>query len=216
MSRSSSRLRSHDLRHRYVSFLWEGFRYAAVRDRRWDGVPSENATVRDEGATRRKTKALLAERRLLALAQLYPANLPAGGRRQFLDVLDSAGVLVRGRLGLHVRLQLVGQLVAPLVPVREDDVSLDDVAPLVVRAGDRRGLGDRFVADQRVLDLERTDSVARRDDDVVRAALEEEVALLVHPGEVAGTVVVAVERLLVQLGLLVVAVEDGRTVHGDR
>ena len=44
--------------------------------------------------------------------------------------------------------------------VAQDDDGADDRAALVVGRGDRRGLGDGGVGDERGLDLERPDPVA--------------------------------------------------------
>lgn len=54
-----------------------------------------------------------------------------------------------------------------------------------MRTRDGGGLRDRFVSDEGVFDLERTDPVAGGEDDVVRAPLEEE-ALVVVAREIAG------------------------------
>jgi hypothetical protein len=56
-------------------------------------------------------------------------------------------------------------------------------------------LHQRSVLHQRRLHLERPDPVGRRDDHVVGAAHEPEVAVLVHLGAVAGVVPVATERI---------------------
>ena len=63
----------------------------------------------------------------LGLAQLDPPDLAGEGLRQVVDELDLARIGV-GRVALaHVRLDLVGELVGGLVPVREHDEGLDDV-----------------------------------------------------------------------------------------
>ena len=74
-------------------------------------------------------------------------------------------------------LQRAGEGVGGGEAVAQDDDRAHDRAALVVGRGDDRGLGDRLVRDERRLDLERPDPVAGGDDDVVGAALEEEVAV---------------------------------------
>ena len=70
--------------------------------------------------------------------------------------------------------------------VAQHDDRADDRAALVVGRGHDRGLGDGRVRDERRLDLERADPVARGDDHVVGAALEVEAAVLVACDAVAG------------------------------
>ena len=91
------------------------------------------------------------------------------------------------------------------LPISEDDHRPDDRPAFVV--GRRHGGGFRHgrVRDQRGLDLEGPHAVARGDDDVVVAALEPEVAVVVPADLIPGPPPLAVEWLLAQ----VVAEEGG-------
>ncbi len=90
------------------------------------------------------------------------------------------------------RRSCVGRLVAVL----QRHERLDDLHRHRVRLADDAGLGDRRVLDQRALDLERPDEVARGVDHVVGAADEPEVAVRVLAGAVAGDVPAVLKRLL--------------------
>ena len=82
-------------------------------------------------------------------------------------------------------LQLTDQVGGRIEAVPEHDERLDDLAALGVGRADDRALGHRRMLEQRALDLERPDPVRRREDHVVRAADEPEVALLVGHAAVA-------------------------------
>ena len=111
------------------------------------------------------------------------------------DELDLARVLVRRRDRLDVLLQLARERVRALVPGREDDERLDDARALGIGLADDGRLGHRRMLDERRLDLERADAVRGRDDDVVGAADEPEVAVLVLRRAVAREVPAVVEHL---------------------
>jgi hypothetical protein len=64
------------------------------------------------------------------------------------------------------------------------------------------------VAEQDLLDLARVDVVAAADDQVLLAVDDEQVAVVVAVGEVAGVEPAALERLRGLLGLVVVALHD--------
>ena len=83
------------------------------------------------------------------------------------------------------------------------------LAPPRVGLGDHRGGEHRGMAVEHVLDLERRDVLAARDDDVLGAVLDLEVAVGVHHGEVAGMEPAAGEGRLGGLRVLEVA------LHGD-
>src|SRR5918994_396203 len=127
----------------------------------------------------------------LALAELDPSDLAAGGLWQLFYELYLARVLVGGGLALAVVLDLPYQLVARIVVGGEDHVRLHHAAPFLVGHGYHGALGDRRVAYEDVLDLERPDTVAGREDHVVRAADEPDVPVLVPSSPVSGQVVVA-------------------------
>ena len=81
--------------------------------------------------------------------------------------------------------ELVASTAAP-PGCRAHDDGDDALAPLLVGHPDHRGLGDRRVLEQDVLDLGGGDVLAAADDRVVGAALDEQVALVVEPAAVAG------------------------------
>lgn len=117
--------------------------------------------------------------------QFRPPNLPRHSLRKFVDELDFAGVLVRGEFGFDVRFDLLGERVRRRRIRTRDDKRLDDVPAFAMGLGDDRGLCDRRVLAKRTLDFERADAVARRENHVVGAAFEPEVAVFVHVREVA-------------------------------
>ena len=90
------------------------------------------------------------------------------------------------------------------LPRAQDHERGDRLAGRVVGLADDRRLGDRGVVDERRLDLGRGDVVARHEHDVVDAAEQPEVALVVALGAVAREVL-AVEaapiRVAVALGV---------------
>ena len=88
-----------------------------------------------------------------------------------------------------------------------DDERDDALAPAVVGRADDRDLAHARVAREHVLDLERVDVLAARDDHVVDPADDPEVAVLVEPAEVAGEVPAVAERLRVGVGPVPVAGE---------
>ena len=77
--------------------------------------------------------------------------------------------------------------------------------PLVVRLGHNRGKQHGGMAMQHVLDLERRDVFAARDDDVLRPILHLDVAVGMHHGKVARVEPAATEGLFGCLGVLQVA-----------
>src|SRR5205814_8994364 len=103
-------------------------------------------------------------------------------------------VLVGGRYLLHVVLKLLRQLGRRLAVAQHDD-GPDHRSPLRVRGWDRRGLGDRRVADEGRLELGGPDPVPRRHDDVVAASLEPQGSVLVLAYVVAGRPPLAVDEL---------------------
>ena len=81
--------------------------------------------------------------------------------------------------------QLGDERVARLVAGAQDHERADGLAGGGVLRADDRGLGDRGVADERVLDLGGRDVVARHEHDVVDAAEQPVVAVVVALGAVA-------------------------------
>src|ERR1700754_1142599 len=115
----------------------------------------------------------------LLAAELGAADLAGGGLREVRGEVEDAGVLVGSGEGFDVVLELVAEGVGGGGRVAEDDNGADDGAAFVVGGGDGGGLGDGWMRHEGGLDLEGADAVAARDDDVVGAALEEEVAVVV-------------------------------------
>ena len=109
--------------------------------------------------------------------------LPVGPFGQLVDEPDPARVLVGGHLLLDVALQLVG---VERLALLQHDRGAHLLAELVVRHADDGRLLDRRVLVEHLLDLARVDVVAAADDQVLLAVDDEEVAVLVHLGHVAG------------------------------
>ncbi len=86
-------------------------------------------------------------------------------------------------------------------------------APFRIRAGDDRGFHDRRMAVKRLLDLERGNVFAARDDDVLGAILDLDIAVRVHDREVAGVEPAAVEALLGGRLVLQIALHQGITAQ---
>src|SRR5262249_42918824 len=127
----------------------------------------------------------------LALAQLDPPDLAARRLRQRVDELDLARILVARGDTLHVLLERAHELRTRLLPGREHDERLHHLATHGIGTRDHRRLDDRGMLEERALDLERADAVAGRDDHVVRAADEPEVAVVVAAGAIAGQIPLA-------------------------
>ena len=112
---------------------------------------------------------------------------------QLVDDPDGAGVLVGGQALLGERLQL---LLVDVVAVLERDRGADLLAQVVVLDADHGDLGDGLVLVERLLDLARVDVVAAADDQVLLAVDDEEVAVLVLLGHVAGEEPAVLDGLL--------------------
>ena len=76
----------------------------------------------------------------------------------------------------------------------QPDVGLRHLAPLLVGDRDDRDFGDRGMIGQRLLHFDRRDILAARDDDVLHAVAQFDVAVGMHHGEVAGVEPAALER----------------------
>ena len=92
-------------------------------------------------------------------------------------------------------------------PADQRDVGVDALALDLVRAADDRGFGDFGVRDQRALDLRRADAVAGDIHDVIHAAGDPPVAVLVAARAVAGEVLAAEVREIGVDESMVVAVD---------
>src|SRR4051812_8160380 len=127
---------------------------------------------------------LLAQDELLDLAGRRPRELAELDRRRALEL----------RQVLAAELE---QLVLPGVLARlELDERLRALAPLLVRHRHDGDLGDRRVPGDRLLDLDARDVLAARDDDVLGAVAELDVAVGMPDREVARVKPAALEGLL--------------------
>ena len=97
----------------------------------------------------------------------------------------------------------------------ERDEGARALAPLGVRPRDHGGLEHGGVAVQGALDLDRGDVLAARDDDVLGAVLDLDVAVLVHHAEIAGVKPAALEGGCGGFGILQVALHDVVAAHHD-
>ena len=148
------------------------------------------------------------------MADEFALDLAADRLGQLVHVLHDAGVLVGCRRALDVVLQLARELVGGRVALGQDDGRLDHVAAdaLGVGCGGDGALDDRGMRDQRALDLEGADAVARALDHVVVAAHEAVVAVAVAPGHVVQVVVVAADRLGRLVRVVAIAHEESGRV----
>ena len=186
----------------------------------------ERAGSSPSRSARRRTRA--GPRRAIPLAYPRGSGQPGGCRRLIATCSrrtlrwtlpvgvrgsSSTNSIRRGYLyGRDQRLDVVLQH-ARLDRLGGDDVRLDDVPALGVRRRDDRALGDQRVLEQRGLDLEAGDVVARGDDHVVGARLEPEVAVGVHREGVAGQVPAVAD--VVRLARVVEVAAAGRPAHGE-
>src|SRR6266481_1183938 len=124
-----------------------------------------------------------AQRVLLHLAGRGLRQRAEGDRPRALEVREHRAA-VGDDVGLRRRPSLL-----------EHDERLRHLAPLRVRHGDYRHLEHVGVARDRLLDLDGRDVLAARDDDVLLAVAQLDVAVGVHDGHVAGVQPAAAEGL---------------------
>src|SRR5215210_2852925 len=153
----------------------------------------------------RSWRAAMARGRLGGRLDLALEDLPRRSLGQLVHEPDRARVLVGRDLLLDVRPQLVH---VDVLAVLEGDGGRDLLAELVVWHADHRHLGHRGVLVEHLLDLARVDVVAAADDQVLLAVDDEEVAVLVHAGHVAGVEPAAAHAVLRGLGPAPVALHD--------
>ena len=179
---------------------------------RLDGCGIRLVGVRDDGQGR------WGRRRELGVqaAQLAPLDLPGRRLRELGDECDLTRAVVRRGDGLDMLLELGGEAVGRLLPRTEDDERLHDLAAVEVRDPDDGALGDRGMLEEGALDLERADAIRGRDDHVVRAPHEPEVAVLVALRPIARQVPVVPEDRVGLVGRLPVAGEEGRRAADQR
>ena len=136
-------------------------------------------------------------------SQHSPQDLPRRALRQFGDEAVLARPLEASERvgGQTVRVELL-----PGDPVVGHDAGDDALAEAVVGAAITRPPHARN-AHQHVLDLDRMDVLAARDDHVVDASYDPEVAVLVDPADVARVVPAVANRLCIRVGPVPVARE---------
>src|SRR5579884_691481 len=130
----------------------------------------------------------LAGRGLGKVSELYPLRA--------LEVRDPLAAVGDDLLGRR----------RPAGPERHE--RLRHLAPGLVRRGDDRALQDGRVGRDRLLDLDRADVLAARDDDVLHPVAQLDGAVRVHDGHVPRMKPAAAERLRGRVGLLEVAPHD--------
>ena len=182
----------------------------------------------------RRVRELLVPRRLVVLVQdrgvhrgpIYPfsesscgllaqhelLDLPGAGLGQLVDHHDPLRDL---ELGEALARELLDRLDVGLAPAGGGDERHGHLAPALVRRGDDGDLGDRVVRGDRLLDLDRGDVLAARDDHVLEAVAQLDVAVLVHDAEVAGVEPAALERLARRLLVVEVAHHHVVAAHDD-
>src|SRR4051812_2582784 len=146
-----------------------------------------------------------------ALAQDEFLNLPGRGLRQ----RPEYNVVRRLEMGqaLAAERDDVGGI--GMGAVLEHHKGARRLAPLRVRSRDNGGFEHRRVAVQHVLDLDRRDVLAARDDDVLRAVLDLDITVRVGNGEIAGMEPAAGEGLLGRDRILQIAFHDDVAAHED-
>src|SRR3954454_9448286 len=145
-------------------------------------------------------------------ADLALEDLARRAHGERVDEVDDARVLVGGHalLGEGADGVRVG-----LRAVLEDDRRRDLLAHLLVRHADDRGLRDRGVLVEDLLDLARVDVVAAADDHVLLAVDDEEVAVLVDLGHVARVEPAVAHDLLRGVVAVPVALHEVVAADGD-
>ena len=106
--------------------------------------------------------------------------------------MDAARVRMRSVMSFHPRLQFADQLICAAHSVGEYDVRFDDLAAHRVRCCDDGAFDHIGMLEQRRLDVEGADAVARHDDDVVISRREPDDAVRVDGRGVAGGEVLSV------------------------
>src|SRR6202022_55454 len=96
----------------------------------------------------------------LGLAKAEPLKLASRGSRKLFDKLDDPRVLVRRDLGFDEVLESANSLFVPVRTVVEDDISFHNRAAVLIGHTHDCGLGDVWMAEQRVFDLGPGDVVA--------------------------------------------------------
>ena len=128
------------------------------------------------------------------LAQDAPHDLAGTRFREAGGELDDVRRGDRADVVTHPALQLLAQVVVALRAALQGDIGVDALALLLVRIADDCRLGDLRVGAERTFDFGRPHAVTGDVDDVVDAAGDPVVTVLVAPAAVAGEVLVLVCR----------------------
>src|SRR5688572_3262633 len=146
---------------------------------------------------------------LFTLDEEFLVDLAAIVFGQVVDEHDPTRILVLRQPSLHVGLQLVGErafiAIARIGPQHHDCFGLREA---LVFCGDYGSDRDRWVREQAILDLARRDEHTADLEQIVGAALEDEVALLVDREQIAGAAPVTEERLPGLVAVSPIALRD--------
>src|SRR5688572_13223009 len=148
-----------------------------------------------------------------APAETKALELPRRRSGERLDVFDLSRVLVRCDRMLDEVLQLARERLVTGSRRAEHDVGLDELPSLLVGDTDHGTFRDRWMLEQRVLDLGSGDVVARGHDHVIGARLVPEVAFVVDDEGVAGNVPTAPH--IAELPLVRQVAATRRAAHGE-
>src|SRR6056297_3734557 len=172
-----------------------------IRAAHWTGRPNQ---IDDSGSA--------AFGLAVFVPQFTPKNLAHVGLGQFLHELDVSGHLVAGQLLLAVLAQFVdGQRI-----VLANDHGLDQLAGRFVLDAYRADFQHLGMPGDDVLDLVRIDVEARDQDHVLLAVDDEEIALFVAAGHVAGLQpALAIENLGGLFGTVPVTLHDLRPTNAQ-
>ncbi|MNI37944.1 hypothetical protein D3C73_920620 [compost metagenome] len=121
-----------------------------------------------------------------------------------------------GQPAPHMPLQFLRQRVAGAEAIAQDHERFDDLGAFRIRHADHRRLRHRRVFHQYALHIEWTNAIARRGDQVVRAADETDRAVVLAFHRIAGEVVAITQRRCV--GTVVAGEPHDRRlpqVHGE-
>src|SRR5581483_5823954 len=143
------------------------------------------------GADTRSARALAG---FFSLAQIDAANFAAHRSGQLVNELDLAWILVGRGGAFAMLLELAHHRFAALGAGFEADKRLDERTAIGIGARHHRRFHDRRMFEQNAFDLERSNPIAGRDDNVVGATDEPQIAVAIAPREVAGEVPIATKR----------------------
>ena len=140
----------------------------------------------------------------------FSHDLAVKGLRKLIDELDDTGILIRSCLLLYVVLDLFLEFFSTLGSLDESDGSLYDDASdaLRVRCAGNGTLENIRKLHDDVLDLEGSDSVTGRLDDVVRTSDIGDVSVLIHPSGIARVIPAVVPSIVCELRCEVVLEEQ--------